>query len=333
MHKKTILITGGAWYIGSHAVIAFEQAGYETVSIDNFTNSSPDVLLGIEEILGYAPRFYECDITNQKELEDIISKHTFDGVIHFAWLKSVGESCQEVAQYHTNNIGGSMILFGVMQSYGVRNIVFSSSATVYSSENISPISESMPLRTTNPYGTTKLVIEKLLEDYSIQKEWSVMNLRYFNPIWAHPSGIIGESPQWIPNNLLPYVLDVALWKRESVSVFGNDYPTPDGTGVRDYIDVNDLIDAHVISYKALSKGFHCYNVGTGSGFSVLELIKKVEQISRKRVHYIFSSRRIGDLASVFADVSKIKNELWWVARRTFTQSIESAWNFIGRRFE
>jgi UDP-glucose 4-epimerase len=216
-------------------------------------NSSRDSLSGIEKILSYCPDFYECDIGDRKGLEHIFAKYTFDGVIHFAGLKAVDESCSEIGRYHTNNVGGSMVLFSVMEQYGVKKIIFSSSATVYRADNPLPYTEDMVLGTTNPYGTTKLVIEKLLEDYARNGGWSITTLRYFNPIGAHPSGYIGEMPQGKPNNLLPYILDVARGKREKVFVFGDDYDTADGTGVRDYIDVNDLIDAHILAYEKLTE--------------------------------------------------------------------------------
>lgn len=261
-------------------------------------------------------------------LEMLFQKYNFDGVIHFAGLKSVGESTKHISQYQENNISGSIILFSIMERYGVRKIIFSSSATVYRSDNISPLTETMPVGTTNPYGTSKLVIEKLLEDYAMHAGWSIVNLRYFNPIGAHPSGYIGETPNGIPNNLLPYILDVAVGKREMLTVYGNDYDTPDGTGVRDYIDINDLIDAHVLTYETLSVGCTLYNVGTGKGRSVLEMIHAVEQVSGKNIPYAVGSRRAGDLASVFASVEKIHTEKGWYATRTLEESVESAWNFI-----
>ncbi len=333
MQKKCILITGGTGYIGSHAVVAFEQAGYTTVIVDNLVNSSITTLSGIEKILGYCPDFFESDIRDSPWLERMFQKYEFDGVIHFAGLKAVGESCQNIGLYHDNNIRGSMILFETMEKFGVKKIVFSSSATVYRSDNPVPFSEEMPTGTTNPYGTTKLVIEKLLEDYVENANWSATSLRYFNPIGAHISWYIGEVPRGTPNNLLPYVLEVALWKRETVYIYGNDYETPDGTGVRDYIDINDLIDAHLLSYEKLFPGYSFYNVGTGKGTSVLEMIEKVEQVSEKQVSYSFSPRRSWDLACVFADVRKIQIEMNWSAQRNATESIKAAWNFIKNRVE
>ena len=328
--KKILLITGGAGYIGSHAVVAFEQAGYRTVIIDNLVNSSRDTLNGIEKILGYCPDFYECDIQDWEWLEKIFQKYDFDGVIHFAGLKAVGESCDHVGRYHENNVGGSLVLFGMMQKYGVQKIVFSSSATVYRSDNISPLTEDMPTGTTNPYGTTKLVIEKLLEDYSRHTGWSVTILRYFNPIGAHPSGWIWESPQGVPNNLLPYVLDVALGKRDMLYIFGDDYDTPDGTGVRDYIDVNDLVEAHICAYTSLWSGYRVYNVWTGKGYSVLEIVHLVEEISWKKIRTQIVWRRQGDLAQVYAGIHWITTQLNWLAKRSIFDSLSTSWQYSSK---
>ena len=326
--QKILLITGGLGYIGSHAVVAFEYAGYKTVIIDNLSNSSQDVLSGIKKILGYTPEFYEGDIRDKPFLERLFEKYSFDGVIHFAWLKAVGESCKNIALYHENNIYGSMILFEIMQKFSVKKIVFSSSATVYRSDNISPLTEDMALGSSNPYGTTKLVIEKLLEDYASHAYWSVMNLRYFNPIGAHPSGYIWELHQGIPNNLLPYILDVAFGLREKVYIYGNDYDTIDGTGVRDYIDVNDLINAHIKSYEKLTSWFFSYNIWTGNGVSVLEMIEAVEKVSHKSIPYEIISRRVGDLPCVIAWSDKVIEELSWFPERSLWESIESSWKFI-----
>jgi UDP-glucose 4-epimerase len=326
--KKTLLITGWTGYIGSHAVVAFEHAGYKTVILDNLVNSSRDTLAGIEKILWYCPDFYECDIRDKKWLETIFQKYEFDGVIHFAGLKAVGESCKNIYEYQENNVSGSITLFGVMQQFQVKKIVFSSSATVYRADNTPPFTENMLIGTINPYGTSKLVIEELLKDYSTHVGWSIVNLRYFNPIGAHPSWYIGEVPNGIPNNLLPYILEVALGKREFVSVFWDDYDTQDGTGVRDYIDINDLIDAHVIVYENIKLWCEVYNVGTGKGTSVLEMIQGVEQVSWKSIPYKISVRRSWDLAIVFADSSKLMKKNFWKAKRSLNESLLSAWNFI-----
>lgn len=334
MTKKTILITGGIWYIGSHAVVAFEQAGYTTVSIDNLSNSSMEVLENIEKILGYTPIFHRVDITDSVALEAIFQKYTFDGVIHFAGLKSVGESCEFPLRYHRNNIFGSMVLFEVMEKFNVKKIVFSSSATVYSTENTPPLTESSKLGTTNAYGTSKLVIEYLLKDLATHANFRVIPLRYFNPIGAHPSGYIWEKPNGIPNNLLPYVLDVASGKREKVRVFGNTYPTPDGTGVRDYIDVNDLVEVHLIAYKKLDEiavndiFFLPINIGTGRGTSVLEIIQSTAEITKKPIPFEIVEPRAGDLGSVYAWVDVAKTVLWWEAKKSIQDSLLSGWNFV-----
>lgn len=328
MNTKTILITGGAGYIGSHAVVKFEQAGYKTVILDNFANSDRQNLDGIFAILGYLPDFYECDISDRAWLQAIFEKYDFDGVLHFAGLKSPTESCREVGLYHEKNIFGSIVLFDVMENFGVKNIIFSSSASVYSNENISPITEKMPVNPIHAYGTSKLVIEHLLSDYANHKNWQVIILRYFNPIGAHISGYIGERPQWIPNNLLPYIFDVAIWRRDVLCIFGDDYQTKDGTGVRDYIDVNDLVDAHFVAYKNVSSGVQVYNIGTGCGVSVREMVSLVEEISGKKVPYAIFPRRPGDWGEVFASVEKIEKELGWKAQRTIRDAIESGWNFV-----
>lgn len=261
MSKKTIiLITGGTGYIGSHAVVAFEQAGYQTVIIDNLANSSKDTLYGIEKILWYTPPFYECDIRDIQWLEAIFEKYDFDGVIHFAWLKAVGESCENISTYQDNNVGGSISLFSIMEKFAVRKMIFSSSATVYNTNNTPPFTEDMSVGTTNPYGTSKLVIEELLKDYALHAWWDVASLRYFNPIWNHQSGYIGELPNGVPNNLLPYIMQVLLWEREKLTIFGDDYETLDGTGVRDYIDVSDLVDAHLQVYEQIQKWYDVYNI-------------------------------------------------------------------------
>ncbi len=334
INRKILLITWGLGYIGSHAVVAFEQAWYKTVIIDNFINSTRKSLEGIEKILGYCPDFYECDIRDKIWLEKIFQKYSFDGVIHFAGLKAVGESCIHIHQYQDNNVSWSIVLFWVMEKFWIKKIVFSSSATVYRSDNISPLTENMPVGTTNPYGTSKLVIEKLLEDYVVHSNWWVTILRYFNPIWAHISWFIGETPNGVPNNLLPYVLEVALGKREILRVFWNDYDTPDGTWIRDYIDINDLIDAHILAFQKISSWrIKTYNVWTGKGISVLEIINQVEQITERPIPYIFDLRRSGDIASVFADSQFIKQELWWTPKKSIQDSIWTAWNFISTRVD
>lgn len=326
--QKTLLVTGGAGYIGSHAAVAFAQAGYKVVILDNFANSGRENLDGIAKILGHEVDFFECDITNRGALELIFEKYNFDGVLHFAGLKAVGESCKKIGEYHEKNIFGSIVLFDVMEKFGVKKIIFSSSATVYSQKNFPPFTENMPTGTTNPYGTSKFVIEKLIEDYVAHKNWQATSLRYFNPIGAHPSGFIGEIPRGVPNNLLPYIFDVARGKREKVRVFGDDYPTQDGSGVRDYIDINDLVDAHLLAYEHLQNGHEIFNVGTGKGTSVFEMIALVEKISDQKIPYEVISRRSGDLAIVFASAQKITDKLGWKAKNSVEDAIVSGWNFI-----
>lgn len=326
--QKIILLTWATGYIGSHAVVAFEQAGYKTVIIDNFINSSTDSLQGISKILWYIPDFYEGDIRDRWFLISIFEKYSFDAVVHFAWLKAVGESCDHPNMYHDNNIWWSIHLFWVMQEFWVKKIIFSSSATVYRADNNSPFTENMPLGTTNPYGTTKLLIEYLLQDMVHQKDWSVIALRYFNPIWAHPSGYIGEVPNWIPNNLLPYLLDVASGKRESVNVYGNDYDTIDGTGLRDYVDVCDLVEAHIRAYEKLDAGYEAINIGTGKGTSVFQMIKYVEQASGKVLPYVICPRRSWDIATVYCDPTLAQKKLGWSAQTSTIQSVKNGWLFI-----
>lgn len=328
--KKTLLITGGTGYIGSHAVVNFEQAGYTTVIIDNLSNSSRESLTWIEKILGYTPDFYKWDIGDRDFLRTLFEQYHFDWVIHFAWLKSVSESCEKPFLYHENNVSGSIALFEIMEAFSVKKIVFSSSATVYRADNISPLDESMATGTTNPYGTTKLVIEYLLRDLALQKSWNILALRYFNPIWAHPSGHIGEVPNGIPNNLLPYVLDVASGKRKQVSVFGDDYDTNDGTWVRDYIDIMDLVEAHLLAYEQLAPGFEVLNLGTGKGTSVLEMIDLVKEITKKDIPYTIVSRRAGDLGEVYCSPEKAHTMLSWKTKRSPRESIETAWKFVSR---
>jgi UDP-glucose 4-epimerase len=329
--KKILLITGGTGYIGSHAVIAFEQAWYQTVIIDNLSNSSRQSLDWIEKILGYAPEFHEWDIRDRELLRSVFEQYHFDAVVHFAGLKAVGESCDEPFLYYHNNIEGSITLFEMMEEYGVRKVIFSSSATVYHADNKPPFTEDIPLGTTNPYGTTKLVVEYILRDLAVQKDWSVASLRYFNPIGAHPSGHIGEIPSGIPNNLLPYILDVASGKRKEVNVYGNDYDTTDGTWVRDYIDVCDLVDAHVLAYERIDGGFEAINIGTGEGTSVLQMIEYTKLVSWRNIPYVICPRRSGDIASVYCNPNLASERLGWTARRSIVESIENGWKYIQSR--
>lgn len=315
-----VLVTGGAGYIGSHTAIELLESGEEIVILDNFYNSSPKVLERIKELANKDFCFVECDIRDREALDKVFEKYDIDSVIHFAGLKAVGESCQKPLLYYENNISGTVTLCKAMVAHGVKKIVFSSSATVYGEHNQSPLKETMVAGgTTNPYGTTKFFIEQILTDLAkSDSEWGVCILRYFNPIGAHKSGRIGESPNGIPNNLMPYITQVAEGKREFLSVYGNDYDTHDGTGVRDYIHVVDLAKGHL---KALNKiknitGVLTYNLGTGKGYSVLDVVKAFEKASGVKVPYKIVDRRPGDLASVYSDPAKAQAELGWVAEKT-----------------
>lgn len=314
-----VLVTGGAGYIGSHTSIELLESGKDIVIIDNFYNSCPKVLDRIEKLAGKGFSFEECDIRDREALDKVFEKYDIDSVIHFAGLKAVGESCQKPLLYYENNISGTVTLCEAMAAHGCKKIVFSSSATVYGEHNVSPLKETMVAGgTTNPYGTTKFFIEQILTDVAkSDPEWSVCILRYFNPIGAHISGMIGESPNGIPNNLMPYITQVAEGKREFLSVYGNDYDTVDGTGVRDYIHVVDLAKGHL---KALDKildenGVFVYNLGTGCGYSVLQVVEAFEKASGVKVPYKIVDRRPGDLATCYSDPTKAKEELNWVAEK------------------
>lgn len=325
-----ILVTGGAGYIGSHTCVELLNAGYDIVIVDNLLNSKLDSLRRIKEIAGKSFDFYECDLLNQHELERVFIENRIEAVIHFAGLKAVGESVQMPLRYYHNNITGTLVLCDVMKKYGVKKIVFSSSATVYGVPDRVPIQEDFPLHATNPYGQTKLMIEEILRDlHKSDQEWSIALLRYFNPIGAHVSGLIGEDPNGIPNNLMPYITQVAVGKLEEFRVFGNDYPTTDGTGVRDYIHVVDLAMGHL---KALVKvtsttGVEAYNLGTGRGYSVLEVIVAFEKASNKKVPFTITDRRPGDVAICYADPTKAKQELGWVAVRDIEEMCTDSWRW------
>lgn len=327
-----ILVTGGAGFIGSHTCVALTQAGYEVIIVDNYYNSSPKSLARINELCGKALKFYECDIRDKAGMDKIFKENKIEAVIHFAGLKAVGESCRKPIEYYDNNIGGTLVLCDVMRENGCKNIVFSSSATVYGMHNVSPLKETMQTGgTTNPYGTTKYMIEIILEDiYKSDNEWNVTLLRYFNPIGAHKSGRIGENPNGIPNNLMPYITQVAIGKLPELSVFGDDYDTPDGTGVRDYIHVVDLAEGHV---KALDnileggKGVQVFNLGTGHGYSVLDIVKAFEKASGKKVPYKIVARRPGDIATCYSDPSKAKEVLGWEAKRGLAEMCEDSWRW------
>ena len=312
-----VLVTGGAGYIGSHTVVELIEANREVIIIDNFSNSKPEVLNRIEKITGKRPKLYECDLLDLEATRKVFAENEIDSVIHFAGLKAVGESCAQPLRYYSHNFNATFNLISAMIEYGVGTIVFSSSATVYGSPKTVPIREDFPLSTTNPYGETKLVIERMLKDIADAGELkSVSILRYFNPIGAHESGLIGEDPKGIPNNLLPYISQTAIGKLEKLHVFGNDYPTHDGTGVRDYIHVVDLAKAHLAALdRAMAvSGTEYYNVGTGVGYSVLDIVKAFEKASGKKVPYVIDPRRPGDIAECYADPTLAKNVLGWEAK-------------------
>lgn len=326
----SILVTGGAGYIGSHTCIELLNAGYEIVIADNFSNSKPEALRRIGEITGKNFKFYNADILDKIALEKIFAENKIDAVIHFAGLKAVGESVGIPMKYYHNNITGTLMLCETMSKYNVKRIVFSSSATVYGMPERVPIREDFPLGATNPYGRTKLMIEEILRDiYISDNEWSIALLRYFNPIGAHKSGLIGEDPNGIPNNLMPYITQVAVGKLKKLNVFGDDYPTHDGTGVRDYIHVVDLALGHL---KALDrvmsvKGADAYNLGTGKGYSVLDVVKAFEKASGKKIPYAIAGRRPGDIAECYADPSKARQELNWAAVRGIEEMCEDSWRW------
>lgn len=322
-----ILVTGGAGYIGSHTCVSLMEQGYSLIILDNFSNSKPAVLDKLRKLNDNFV-FYNVDVTNEEALERIFSNHKIDGVIHFAGYKAVGESVAKPLNYYINNVGSTMILAKVCQKYNVNKFVFSSSATVYG-ENKVPFKEEMELLpTTNPYGETKAMSERILMDVAkANPKFAVSILRYFNPVGAHESGWIGEDPNGIPNNLMPYITKVAKGELEKLRVFGTDYPTPDGTGIRDYIHVMDLAEGHVAAYKHLTEGVHIYNLGTGKGTSVLELVHAFEKANGIKVPYEIVERRPGDIAICYADASKAERELDWKAKRDIIDMCRDAWRF------
>ncbi|WP_075983028.1 UDP-glucose 4-epimerase GalE [Bacillus massilinigeriensis] len=323
-----ILVTGGAGYIGSHTCIALLEAGYDVIVADNLYNSKVEVLDKVKRITNKEITFYHIDVTNVLAVDTVFSDHKIDGVIHFAGLKAVGESVEEPLAYYYNNLVSTMVLTKACQKYGVNRFVFSSSATVYGDNKV-PFEETMDLLpTTNPYGETKAMSERILTDIAnATPSFSVSILRYFNPVGAHESGQIGEAPNGIPNNLMPYVTQVAKGKLEKLRVFGNDYPTVDGTGVRDYIHVVDLAEGHVAALENLTEGVRVYNLGTGKGTSVLELVKAFEKANDMEVPYEIVDRRPGDVASCYADASKAERELGWTAKRDIITMCRDAWRF------
>ena len=326
-----ILVTGGAGYIGSHTVIELQNSGMEVVVVDNLSNSSRESLKRVEKITGKPVKFYEVDIQDAAGLNTVFENESIDSCIHFAGLKAVGESVEKPLEYYTNNISGSLVLFDVMRKHNVKNIVFSSSATVYGTPAFVPITEDCPKgEITNPYGQTKGMLEQILTD--IQKadqEWNVIILRYFNPIGAHKSGTIGENPNGIPNNLMPYITQVAVGKLQSLGVFGDDYDTPDGTGVRDYIHVVDLAIGHVNAINKIKEnpGLKIYNLGTGKGYSVLDIVKNFEEASGVKIPYVIKPRRAGDIATCYSDAAKAKEELGWIATRDLHEMCEDSWRW------
>ena len=328
---KNILVTGGLGFIGSETVICLIESGYEPIVVDNLYNAKLAVLDRIETITGKRPKFYQVDVTKENEMENVFKENEIDAVIHFAGYKAVGESVSKPLEYYENNLETLIVVAKLMRKYGVKNIIFSSSATVYGIPTRVPLYESDPVaEATNPYGETKVMIERILKDVQIaDPSLNVGILRYFNPIGGHPSGLLGEDPNGIPNNLLPYVSQVAIGKLDHLRVFGNDYPTVDGTGVRDYIHVVDLADGHVAALKKLEEnpGYVVYNLGTGKGTSVLELVKAFEEANGVKIPYEICARRPGDVAENFADCEKASKELHWKAKYTILDACRDAYNF------
>lgn len=328
-----ILLPGGAGFIGSHTAVELLKAGKEIIILDDFSNSTPKALEAIKKITGKDFKFYEMDYANREKLEKVFEENKIEAVLNFAGFKAVGESVQKPIEYYTNNISGALVLLDVMRKHGCKKFVFSSSATVYGDPEVIPITENCKVGgTTNPYGTTKLFIEQILKDiYISDNTWDICILRYFNPVGAHESGLIGEEPKGIPNNLMPYVVRVAAGILPELSVFGNDYDTPDGTGVRDYIHVVDLAKGHVKALEKLDKekeGLFIYNLGTGTGYSVLDMVKAFEETTGKAVKYKIAPRRPGDIATCYADPTKAKEELGWTAEKTLKDMCQDSWNFI-----
>ncbi len=325
-----VLVTGGAGYIGSHTVVELQQAGHEAVVIDNFSNSSPVCLQRVQQITGKPVPFYEGDVRDVGLLDKIFSEHKIDWVIHFAGLKAVGESCEKPLEYYDNNIGGTLRLLEAMKAHNCKRIVFSSSATVYGDPERLPIDELCAVGgTTNPYGTSKYFQERILQDvYNSDKGWTIALLRYFNPVGAHESGLIGEDPAGIPNNLTPFIAKVAIGQLPEIGVFGNDYDTPDGTGVRDYIHVVDLAKGHIAAINKLTQaGVYTYNLGTGVGYSVLQVIHAFEKACGRKLPYAIKPRRAGDIAACYASSDKAKKELGWEAKLGIDDMCASLWNW------
>lgn len=326
---KKVLITGGAGYIASHTEVELLNRGYEVIAFDNMVNSCDESIKRVEKITGKKIKFYNADMRDRAAMEKIFSENEIDSVIHFAGLKAVGESCVKPLEYYDNNIYGTLVLLEVMREHNVKKLVFSSSATVYGTPERLPLDEDCRLSTTNPYGTTKLMIERILKDlYAADNSWNIVLLRYFNPVGAHESGLIGEDPKGIPNNLTPYIARVADGKLPCVNVFGNDYDTPDGTGVRDYIHVVDLAIGHIKAIEKMNEaGVHIFNLGTGNGYSVLDVIHAFEKACGHEIPYKICPRRPGDIASCYANADKAKRELDWVAERGIDEMCASLWKW------
>ena len=326
---ETILVTGASGYIGSHTVLELLNKGYNVIGVDNFSNSSFESLKRVQELTGKTITFFETDIRDEKKMEEIFQNYKIDAVIHFAAFKAVGESCKLPLKYYENNISGTVSLLRIMGQYGVKKIIFSSSATVYGDPEKLPLDENCKLSTTNPYGSTKLMMEMIMQDlYKSDNEWNVILLRYFNPVGAHESGRIGEDPKGIPNNLMPYVAQVASGKLACINVFGNDYDTPDGTGVRDYIHVVDLANGHVAAIEQCREsGVHIYNLGTGHGYSVLDMIKAFEKACGKTLPYKICERRPGDIAACYACPDKARAELKWEAKYGIEEMCATQWKW------
>nr|WP_275663921.1 UDP-glucose 4-epimerase GalE [Vibrio harveyi] len=329
--KVKVLITGGMGYIGSHTCVQMIEAGMEPIIVDNLCNAKVEVLSRIEALTGKKPVFHQGDIRDEAFLDSVFAEHDIQAVIHFAGLKAVGESVAKPLEYYDNNVNGSLVLARSMRKAGVKSIVFSSSATVYGDPDIVPITEDSPTgATTNPYGRSKYMVEECLSDlFNAENDWSITLLRYFNPVGAHPSGTMGEDPQGIPNNLMPFIAQVAVGRREKLSVFGNDYPTPDGTGVRDYIHVMDLADGHIAALKSLGDkaGLHIYNLGTGKGSSVLDMVEAFALACGKPVPYELCPRRPGDIAECWASTEKAERDLGWKATRSVTEMTADTWKW------
>lgn len=328
-----ILVTGGAGFIGSHTAVELLNSGKDIVIVDNFSNSKPKALEAIKKITGKDFKFYEINYLDREKLKKVFEENDIEAVLNFAGYKSVGESVRKPLEYYDNNISGCLVLLETMQKYGVKKFVFSSSATVYGEPERIPLTEDCKTGgTTNPYGTSKLFIEQILKDlYASDNSWDICILRYFNPVGAHESGLIGEEPQGTPNNLMPYVVRVASGELKELSIFGNDYDTPDGTGVRDYIHVVDLAKGHLAALNKLDKegkGLYIYNLGTGTGYSVLDMVKSFEEITGNKVPYKITQRRPGDIATCYSDTKKAKEELGWEAKKGIKEMCEDSWNFI-----